>query len=104
MPDHRRTEFGYIIEAIQAARTVQEFLWGEHNPHWGLEEWRRMFRKRLAKIEDIDPTNPYWKIELKKRLLQTAALSIALLALLDEGTEVVPGVSNLPQYTKPGGA
>ena len=43
-------------------------MWGEHNANWGLEEWKRMFRKRVVKIDDIDPENPHATIELKKRL------------------------------------
>lgn len=48
-----------ILEAIKSARTVQNFLWGKHNKQWGLEEWRRMFRKRVAKIDEIDTKNPH---------------------------------------------
>lgn len=90
----------YIGEALKAARSVQEFLWGEHNGEWTIEEWKRMFRKRMAKIDEIDPGNPHAKIELKKRLLQNAALAIALMAMIDKGpmpTECNTP-SNLPQY------
>ncbi len=92
----------YLFESIIAARKVQEFLWGFVNSEWGLEEWRRMFRKRLQKIDNIDPSRPHWKVELKKRLLQNTALGIALLSLLDsydmpEGVHpTVP--SNLKEY------
>ncbi|MCA9388913.1 hypothetical protein KC644_04120 [Candidatus Berkelbacteria bacterium] len=91
-----------IKEIILAARKIQDFLWGEPNKNWGLEEWKRMFRKRIVKIDDIDPANPHAVIELKKRLLQNAALSVALLIRLDNGlpgkenVDVVP--SNLPEY------
>jgi len=87
-----------IIEAIKSARTVQKFLWGKHNQKWGLEEWRRMFRKRVTKIDEIDIKNPHWKVEMKKRLLQTASLSIALIYLLDDGE--ISLETNLPQYKK----
>lgn len=93
----RDSEWTYLADAIRAARQVQEYLWGEYNEQWGIEEWRRMFRKRVAKIEDIDPTNPHWDIEFKKRLLQTAALSIAFMALLDEKVQG-EAITNLPQY------
>lgn len=90
----------YITEVLRSARKIQEFLWGELNEKWDLEEWKRMFRKRIQKIDDIDPTNPHAKIELKKRLVQNAALSIALMSLVDK--DKLPeqsGVpSNLPQY------
>lgn len=85
-----------------SAREVQEFLWGEFNSQWDLEEWKRMFRKRMVKIDDIDHNNPHAKIELRKRVLQNTALGIALLCKLDEAdlpTECNI-LSNLPQYAK----
>jgi len=90
-----------IEEAIIAARKIQECLWGEYNGQWNIEEWRRMFRKRIQKIDEIDVNNPYAKIEMRKRLLQNAALSIALLKIIDEeGIPIrkcaIP--SNLEQY------
>ena len=94
-----------LAETIRAARTVQTFLWGFADGSWGMEEWRRMFLKRIKKIEAIDPANPHAIIELKKRLLQNAALSVALLAILDtlgypaEGANIP---SNLPDHA--GGA
>jgi hypothetical protein len=93
-----------LMEVVLAARKVQTFLWGEANLSWGIEEWKRMFRKRVAKLESVDPNNPHAKVEIKKRLLQTAALSVALITLLNQdvdlrGTEEVP--SNLPQYDEP---
>ena len=94
-----------LIEAIRAARTVQTYLWGEANGSWGIEEWRRMFRKRVAKLDEVRCNNPHASVEMKKRLLQTAALSIALMAIIDEhgidwqGSGEIP--SNLPQYADP---
>ena len=90
-----------IKEAIVAARKIQEYLWGEYNGQWNIEEWRRMFKKRIQKIDDIDVSNPHAKIEMKKRLMQNAALSIALLRIIDE--EGIPAKechipSNLEQY------
>ncbi|KKL60807.1 hypothetical protein LCGC14_2201600 [marine sediment metagenome] len=97
----------YLFDAIISARKIQQFLWGFVNDEWGLEEWRRMFRKRLKKIDDIDPSNPHWKVEMKKRVMQNTALGIALLALIDR-KDMDDGVhstvpSNLPSYlaTKP---
>lgn len=90
-----------LAEAIVAARKMQEFLWGEYNGQWNIEEWRRMFRKRIQKIDDIDINNPHAKIEMRKRLVQNAALSIALLRIIDEeGIPVKDCIipSNLPQY------
>ena len=88
----------FIMESIVSARKIQTLLWGEANDSWRLEEWRRMFIKRVIKI---DPKNPHAIIELKKRLLQNAALSIALMGILHFGNPMdvnddIP--SNLPEY------
>ena len=42
-----------IREVIIASRKLEEYLWGEYNGQWNIEEWRRMFRKRIQKIDDI---------------------------------------------------
>lgn len=95
-----------IRDAIVCARKIEDFLWGEHNAKWGLEEWKRMFRKRAVKISQVDMSNPHWRIELKKRLLQNAALSVALLHKLNVETAMFDGVhpsgvaSNLPNFTE----
>ena len=73
-----------IKEVIMASRILEEYLWGEYNGQWNIEEWRRMFRKRIKKIDDIDVNNPHAIIEMRKRLLQNAALSIALMKILDD--------------------
>lgn len=91
----------FIADAIVSARKIQTFLWGQSNGAWGLEEWRRMFIKRFHKINAIDPKNPHAIIELKKRLMQNAALSIALMTILHYGgplveQDLIP--SNLPDY------
>jgi hypothetical protein len=90
----------YLFEAIMSARKVQEFLWGEYNKQWDLEEWKLMFKKRIVKIDDIDPMNPHAKIELRKRILQNTALGIALLNLIDKDDlkETCSIPSNLNQY------
>lgn len=94
-----------MIEVLKAARTIQEFLWGDMNSEAGLEEFKRMFRKRVAKLEEVTLNNPHWKIELKKRLLQTAAIAINLITKLNEGTlhnGIHPTLpSNLPEYSEP---
>lgn len=91
----------YLIECVIAARKVQDFLWGEYNKQWDLEEWKRMFKKRIVKIDEIESSNPHAKIELKKRLLQNAALCIALLNIIDTSdfNETCDIPSNLPQYS-----
>lgn len=71
-----------VVDAIRAARTVQDFLWGEKDFSWGIEGWKRMFRKRVAKIDAVDGAAKHAAVELRKRLLQTAALSVAMMVLL----------------------
>ena len=94
-----------IIEVIRAARTIQEFLWSDMNEESGLEEFRRMFRKRVAKIEAITMDNPHWRVELNKRLLQTAAICVNLMTKSATGRLTHDGIhptlpSNLPQYDR----
>ena len=92
----------YLFDSIIAARQVQEFLWGKYNDKWDLEEWKRMYRKRWAKIDEIDAKNPHYMIELKKRILQNAALSIAMLVKIEnnEIQEACEVPSNLPGYAE----
>lgn len=90
-----------IKQVIIASRKLEEYLWGEYNGQWNIEEWRRMFRKRIQKIDDIDINNTHAIIEMRKRLMQNAALSVALMKILD--TKGIPKdkceiPSNLPQY------
>lgn len=94
-----------IIEVIKAARTIQEFLWGDMNSECGLEEFKRMFRKRVIKIDEIQFSNPHWKIEFKKRCLQTAAIAVNVITKLGNDLIEHDGIhpskqSNLPQFSK----
>jgi len=90
----------YLFSSIKSARKIQDFLWGEYNSKWDLEEWKRMFSKRMVKITDIDVENPHAKIELKKRILQNTALGIAMLKKIEKNeiNETCNIPSNLPQY------
>jgi len=101
---------GFTSEEIQlakivlAAREIQTFLWSEVNGEAGFEEWRRMFRKRVAKMDAIDPGHMHAAVEMRKRVLQVGALAVGFLHLLmTKGvTEAEPGyVSNLPQHSEP---
>ena len=87
-----------IAEIMLAARKIQDFLWASINTGTGFEEFRRMLRKRLVKLEQINFDNPYWKTEARKRLLQVAALSVQCIGRLDD-----PGFqgSNLHEYAAP---
>lgn len=92
-----------IKEIIIASRKLEEYLWGEYNGQWNIEEWRRMFKKRIKKIDDIDINNPHAIIEMRKRLLQNAALSVALMKILDSKgipTHECKIPSNLPEYAE----
>lgn len=80
----RFKEFITIFRVIRSARRLEEFLWGIYNDDWGLEEWQRMITKRAHKIVKIDIDNPHWKIELQKRLLQNACVSISLMGRIKE--------------------
>lgn len=74
-----------VAEAMIGAKEMQDFLWdrlsGIHKPY-DQEVWVGMFQKRVDKIAAVDPSHPHWKVEVRKRLLQQAALSLqAILAL-----------------------
>lgn len=91
----------YLYECVISARKIQNYLWGEYNQQWDLEEWKRMFTKRMCKITDIEPNNPHFKIELKKRILQNTALGICMLEKIDSDKIQKHSkiISNLPQYS-----
>lgn len=92
-----------IFDAIVSARNIQDFLWGFENNQWNLEEWKRMLRKRVEKIDEIDLNKPHSIVEMKKRLLQNAAISINLLNRLNQEKLPVKECSipsNLEEYKK----
>ncbi|WP_319408794.1 hypothetical protein [uncultured Desulfosarcina sp.] len=107
-PSRKTTLFGEercIADVIRAARSIQEFLWADMNSACGLEEFRRMFRKRVAKIDAIRMDNPHWQVELNKRLLQTAAICVNLMAKTTRARITFDGIhptlpSNLPEYDR----
>jgi len=93
-----------IVKAIIAARKVQNFLWGGFDGSRGFEEWKRMFRKRVAKLDAVDLNAPYASVEVRKRLLQTAALSIAMITYIEKyglPLEHSEEPSNMPEYREP---
>ena len=102
-----KSEEETILEVIKAARTIQDFLWSDMNVRAGLEEFKRILGKRVIKIDEIQCSNPHWKTELKKRLLQIAAISVWLINRIDNNElndyDELPSnlESNLPQYSKP---
>ena len=76
-----------IAEAILESRKVQEYLWKGISElrklPYNIKLWEKAFQKRVDKIANIETDNPSYKIELRKRLLQQAALSILALRILD---------------------
>ncbi len=74
----------YIFEAIVSARKVQDFLWGsgtlsEIDTDKVKDICIDMYQKRIDKIKEIDFTNKCSMVELRKRILQNAAISIKIL-------------------------
>jgi len=61
-----------------------------------------MLRKRISKLDEISIDNPHYEVELKKRLLQIAAVSINCIAQIDAKNikPVSSQPTNLPQYRK----
>jgi len=96
------SEERYLFNSILSARRVQDFLWGNHNLEWDLEEWKRMLRKRVSKLDSVNSNNPHAKVEIKKRVLQITAVGINFLSKLDSGEiqNKCNITSNLPEYKK----
>jgi len=81
-----------IFDAIVAGRKVQDFLWGELSLtkapyHLNKNIWTDVFQKRVNKIDQINFEHPSAVIELRKRLLQQATLSIQAMMVLDKYLE-----------------
>lgn len=80
-----------LLDAMRQANELQGFLWGDET--WDMfpfdaRDWAAAFQKRVDCIKAIDRTRPAWKVELRKRLLQQASLSLkAILALKNEGPD-----------------
>lgn len=75
-----------ICEALLEARCVQEFLWQNDpaNPARVFEaiNWVELFQKRVDKIAEIKSIEGSGIVELRKRVLQQAALSCFMLTKL----------------------
>ena len=79
-----------IAEAILHGRKVQEYLWQElslSHSEYDSRMWVKVFQKRVDKISELKPDNPSNKVELRKRILQQAALSVLALKILDGHAE-----------------
>lgn len=88
-PDYTEEE-QLIHEALMDARKLHEFLMGDMIDHkeFSIDYWIPVFEKRVDKIKIIDPSNPMAKVELRKRILQQAILSIKALKLLESGVKL----------------
>jgi hypothetical protein len=67
---------------------IQSYLWDEDNYHT-VEGLDRILTKRLDKIRELDITAPHYKVELRKRLLQNAAVSIKFLELIEQDNLII---------------
>jgi hypothetical protein len=79
-----------IKQAIINARNIQDFIWGDDfilKSPFDPIKWGIVFQKRVDKINEININNKNSKVELRKRLLQQAALSILALKIIDSDIE-----------------
>jgi len=76
----------YVLHALMAARRVQDFLWGPgktRDQDW--QTWMSVIEKRIGKMNSINRASRHWQVEARKRLLQIAAVSIAMIEWIDNG-------------------
>ena len=92
MKDDFTADEAKIADAILIARQVQDFIWGDLAEGGGdafdQERWTKMFQKRVDAIGEVDTGDPAAVAELRKRILQQAALSVRALAILDGEIEL----------------
>lgn len=87
-------QYFLIFRALRAARVVQDTLWGDAGaPGDGrarhLDQWVDVLEKRIKCLRQRDETRRHWQVESRKRILQVAAVAIAMLEWLDR-----PGATN----------
>lgn len=77
-----------IGEALRDARSIQNFLWAEeaqvYNEPFDPDRWYPLFQKRVDRIGMVQKHSPHWKVEVRKRLLQQASLSLRAIIALNE--------------------
>lgn len=88
-PPEFTLEEARIVEVIMAARTVQSFLWGPADGTWDFAKWLQIIHKRIEKLDGLDRGHTSAAVEVRKRLLQLAALSVALMGILETDPEFV---------------
>ena len=78
-----------FVRVAMAARRVQDYLWdapGERSyesDRWNL--WVAQIRKRVTKLDAVNRSTYHWRVEARKRLLQIAALAVAMMEAIDKG-------------------
>ena len=82
-----------FVRIALAARTVQDYLLNgppgrsdRSEPGHARESWEGYLvtlQKRIDKLRVLDRSNPSWRIEARKRLLQLATVCVALMEKLD---------------------
>lgn len=80
-----------ILDAIMDGRKVQDFLFGDlslQHKSFNRMDWVKVFQKRVDKITEIDMKHPSAMIELRKRVLQNACLSVMLLQKIQNNNNI----------------
>lgn len=76
-----------VGEAILAQRKIDEYLFREASmlkKGFNQKEWLKVFQKRVQKISEVNMGAKSGKSELRKRILQQAAMCILALRVMDE--------------------
>lgn len=84
----------HLRRAMLDARQLQDFLWGDESytlREFDVADWVPLFAKRVDRIARVSKDNPNWKVELRKRLLQQAALSLQAILTLNKLEEKTDG-------------
>jgi hypothetical protein len=84
-----------FLRVLFAARVIQDYLLGgAPGRRTGAPEsyagWVRVVEKRILKLREIDPNNPSWRVEVRKRLLQCATVSVGFMEALNNNPELRP--------------
>ena len=77
-----------FLRILLAARSIQDFLWngapGQSQRPESFESYRDALDQRVARLYSLNSSNPSWRIEARKRLLQIATIAVALMEYLDQ--------------------
>jgi hypothetical protein len=74
-----------LMKIVKSSKYLQDFIWSDSVTNWDLEEWKRMYNDRMTKINNITELDQMSTVDLKKRLIQIATLSISLLDIATNG-------------------